>query len=103
MAAKEQCSPEQALFKHDSNSQKRQEQEKLRQASAKLAIVLSTTNTSKEIRTQIASMHEKEITERCQQAITGSILDTKPKLQGVSKLTNGNGIYAHILQQRRRS
>lgn len=93
--AKAQSSPEQAHVKHDTTAQKRQKQEKLRQASAKLAIALTTTSASKEIRNQIASMHEKEITERCQQAITESTLDTKPKLQGVSKLTNGNGIRIH--------
>ena len=86
--------------KHDTNPQKRQEQEGLRQTNAKLTIVLTTTSVNKEIRNQIASMHEKEITKRCQQAITASTLDTKPKLQGVNKLTNG-GI--RILQQRRRS
>jgi hypothetical protein len=93
--AKAQSSPEQVHVKQNTDAPKRQEQEKLRQACAKLAIVLTTTSASKEIRNQIASMHEKEITKRCQQAITESTLNTKPKLQGVSKLTNGIRIHCN--------
>jgi len=93
---KAQPPPEQAHVRHDSTkTQNHRAQEKLRQANAKLAIVLTTTSATKVIRNQIASMHEKEITKRCQQAITVSTLNTKPKLQGISKLTNGIRIHCN--------
>ena len=94
--AKVQTSPEQAHdIKHNTNTSKRREQEKLRQACAKLAVVLTTRSASKEIRNQIASMHEKEITKRCQQAITESTLNTKLKLHSISKLENGIHIHCN--------
>jgi len=94
--AKVQTSPEQAHdVKHNMNTSKHREQEKLRQACATLAVILTTRGTSKEIRNQSASMHEKEITKRCQQAITESTLNTKPKLHGVSKLENGIHIHCN--------
>ena len=88
--------PEQARHvKHDTNIHKCQEQEKIRQEQAKRVIILTTTRVNKEILNQIASMHEKEITKRCQQAINESTLNMKPKLHGVSKLTNGISIHCN--------
>ena len=74
-------------------AERRKQELKLRQERAKYEVTLTAAAAPDETKNLLATLHEKEITKRCQHAIDVSIDDNtldKPWLYGVNKLAQNN-------------